>query len=183
MCIRDSAWSDRVTVAIVVQPRRENFLTEIHDNYKLIGSLYRCLYETFSTVAQCYVMFFCVYVQAEVTGCSVHLFYNASDPNRSNGISVTVASLMANIMVLIMCQSINCEFQKLQCLLNNFYHKKSLANLQGITKRLVYQYGHRERKVDCGFFDLDLTLLPVLYDFGSLLFVALLDTPNKGEDL
>ena len=181
MCIRDR--SDRVTVAVVVQPRSENFLTEIHNNYKVIGSLYRCLYETFSTVSQFYVTFFCVYIHVQVVGYPVHLFYNASDKNRRNGIFVTVASFAYNIMMLVTCQSIDCDFQRLQCMINSFYHKKSLANLQAITKRLIYEYAHRDRKVDCGFFDLDLTLLPIAYDFMSLLFVTLLGTPIEAEDV
>ena len=135
---KNVAWIDRVT--IVVQPRSENFLTEVHDNYKLIGSIYRCLYETFNTVTQFYVMFFCVYVRAQVTAYSVHLFFNAYDPNRNNGNFHTVATFALNIMLLTMCQSIEWKFQRLQSLINTFYYKKSLANLQAIIKRLVYQY-------------------------------------------
>lgn len=78
---RNVAWSDRVTVAIVVQPRNENFLTEVHDNYKVIGSVY----ETFSTVTQLHAMYFCVYLLAEITVYSFQIFCTTTDANRRDG--------------------------------------------------------------------------------------------------
>ena len=98
------AWSDRVTVAIVVQPTSENFLTEIQEHYKVIGSMYRCLYDTFSAVTQFYVMFFYTYIYSLVMLYSMLLFYDTSDTNSSNIIFATIAGFVVDVLVLAMCQ-------------------------------------------------------------------------------
>ena len=180
---RNVAWSDQENVAIVFQPRNENFLVEVQDNYKVIGSVYRCLHEAFNALTRTYAIFFCVFVYSEVTVHSMQLFVNTSDVNRLSGIFVTAGNCVIDIMLLVICESITYEFQRLQCMINSFYYKEKLSTLRVATKRLLYQYAHRERKVDCGFFDLDIALLPVLYTFISLFVFAMFGSPFNIEQL
>ena len=145
---RNVAWSDRVTVAIVVQPRNENFLTEIHDNYKVIGSVY----ETFSTVTQLHAMYFCVYLLAEITIYSFQIFYTTTDANRRDGTLFAIITRFDDIMLLAMCECITREFQRLQSLIHGLYYKSGLRNVRDCTRRTVYRYGHVEKKFDSAFF-------------------------------
>ena len=65
-------------------------------------------------------MFFCVYLCSEITVAAMHLFYNIVDADRGSSILPTVVNWASDVLLLIICESITCEFQRLQCLINTF---------------------------------------------------------------
>ena len=179
MCIRDSAWSARVPVAAVGRlPRDGDFVAEMRNTYKLIGSLYRVTYESFLFVNRLYSAYFRYYIFALIWWLSIQIISTAKDKNMETFVlSVTVWVLM-DMVVLFAYASITSELKTLQGMFNWFCYKSSLNKARNETLALLCQSAHRDNKFDCGFFDIDFTKFSFIVDFVPLIVFNLLEISN-----
>lgn len=166
------AWSDRVIVPVIFQPRRENVSTELNDRYKIIVSVYRCMYDVFWAIKQLYTIYFRVYICLLCFVYSMKIFYSAVVHHWDYG-SFSYINMAVDVLLVIICGSVTSEFQRLGTLINSLYYKREIKSLRHITRRMVYESASREATFNLGLFELDVTLLPIIYDVASLFAFAL----------
>lgn len=171
---RNVAWSDCASVAVVGQPRDGNFLTEMRDTYRLIGSLYRITYETWVTVSQLYSVYFCYYILALIIWISLQIIFTTIDKSIEYFVFSVAMWIFIYVVILFIYESITSEFKILQDTLNDFYYKTSLNKMRNETLLLVYQSAHRENKFDCGFVKVEFAMFYIIIDFTSLIVFSVL---------
>lgn len=178
---RNVAWSKAVTVSVVAYPDSGNFLTDVRHNYEIFCNIYECVTEAFHTLRKLYANYLCFYTFAAICAYSVDLFYNIVETRRPDFILITVACITVDVMPVFMSESIDSELQTVFVLMNGLLYKQGLRNLRGDMKRWICKFGHRERKFDCGFFNVDTRLLFITYQIITLLVFNMLSRRDQNK--
>lgn len=84
-------------------------------------------------------------------------------------------NVMLDIVPMFVLESIKSNFQSIQTVINSFCPTKNLKVFELSTGRLgkwFYQCCHTEHKIDCGYFETDLSLLFAVFNFVTLILLA-----------
>lgn len=182
---RNVAWSERVTLSVVGHPRSANYLTEVHENYKTICTVYRCINDTFRNARQLYSVFFFLYAFELILWYSIEivdpytifpLYIPVLHVAKNNLLFIDGLFFVIDMIPMFICESICYKLKTLETTMNRLYYKRGLKNLRSSVENLSHQFLHRETKFNCRFFNVDFKLFLIYCDFISLLVFALLGT-------
>lgn len=179
----NTAWCHhQLTVSFGQYRWHNDFIKEMHNNYATIHSIQQCIFEVFNTVRELYAEYFLTHTFGIIGIYSIHLFYNTTDKSESTFfILITVICFITDILPIFICESITSELQCLYLFINRLYYKRGLKNLQNDMKNWIHHFGYQEKKYDCGFFNIDISFLYILFNCITLLLLAMLDYSNKNQ--
>lgn len=173
-CKRKLAWCESTVVA-----RYDTIhLSELYDSFNATIRICGCIYESFNHLRELCTTLFYVQVLSIIMWYPAVIAFNAADNNKRSFVLSNSACLLLNLRVLYMCNAITSEFIKLQVPLTSLYYKWHLRNMTNGTKRLLIQYSRRDKSFDYGLFVIGSAVLPIYYDFMSLIFFALWKVPD-----
>lgn len=171
---RNIAWSVSVSLEIIGQQRPDSLGSEVRKTCKLIGSVYRIIYESLLTVNQLYSIYFRYYLLALILWIPKEIVSATTQESTKLALFSSAISVTVYAVFLFTYMSISTELKYLQSTLNCFYHKQSLQNVKENILILVYQSAHRETKFSCGLVDIDFSLFSIMLDFISLIVFSIL---------
>lgn len=171
---RTVAWSHSAAVATVGQPRYSNSVTDIHNTYELLGSVYRVVYESLLVTSQQYSLYFQYYLLGFILCTSAQIVSVARNEFTKFVLFADTMWISMYVALLFMYMSITIEVKHLQNILNCFYHKRSSKSAGNKLLVLAYQSAHRETKFNCGFVDTDFSVFSIVVNFIPLIVFNIL---------
>lgn len=174
--MRRIAWRSpgRVTVTIVGNLYAADAMTDRQNYFTKLNQIYTCLHDAYLDMSRFYKPFFCmqlvVFIVIVAFSLSMHFMVSLSPEFISYAVLLT---------------SLECT-----SLLLSFFVKFGFASLEtamsiGRSRYLTagddpgietYLWPHHEHTFDCGYFQIDISLLYIVYDFVSLCYFAMVDS-------
>lgn len=175
---REIAWDSVVTVSVVVDtPREENFTTQKEKYFVEVQKLNNCMFETLQGVRKFYEHYFLFQVLFYILKKSILLLLCAVERMPLYSMCFVGWNTLLMVVSVILSVNIQYEFQAVQILVKKFYWSKKLKHVdprRTTVKKLWIQSIHRDHIFDCGFFDVDVSVLKIVFNFLLYLFFAMI---------
>lgn len=172
---RNVGWTDNVIISIVETLAERNVSSEPNVDYKNLRNIYICCRDVVYITRNFYATFFCMRVCLVILVNSMLIVFNA---NHLEFIFFTAVNIFADISPIFVCAEISLELQNMQQKLNEIYYKENEKSVQLRIKSWIIELAHNVTEYDCDYFNVDLTILPLIIDFVSLFVFAVLPTVN-----
>lgn len=79
-----------------------------------------------------------------------------------------------DVVLIFICLRLSSEVQNMCVIIRSFYTKKTLVNLKSSIRHWMYNCAHSDTNLNCGFLDLDFSIIPLLFDMITLLVFTLI---------
>lgn len=171
---RNVAWSDRVSISVVGGVERDNFLTETKYFYKQINTMHYCLFDAFKTAGDFYTTLIFMWACILILSYSEVFIADAIAKKYLPAVSFLLLIILHDISFICFCSRITSELRNINSTVIAFYYKTTLTNLRADIKNWIYRCGHEDKKLNCGYFDLDFSIISLLFNLIFLLVLTVL---------
>lgn len=167
---RRLAWTCEKTAVIQITGI-ENAVMERLNYLNKVKQVDRCLYDAFCSIKIFYSNFFCLQVILFVLGCSIILSFCAFNKKFLYLVCILAWFTSVQNFSVALCMFIQSEFQTIQAVVNKEYwtiNEKYFAMILRNMSKWQLRCVCMDRRFDCGYFKINIKLLPLLLDFVSL---------------
>ena len=155
---------------------RDSLLTASSDRRCLCSHLYviySCIFESYVNIKQFYKAFYVCQLFVLIFVASVYYVIIIINEHSIVEFVLCVANI-AGIKIVILCLAvcITNELQRTHNLLKRLYYENRFRHNQTTFRRWIIEYSHRDTAFDRRYFLISFSVLPIVFNFVSLLVFA-----------
>lgn len=170
---RLTAWGESSGV-LIHEHRRRGFINDKEFRLKELRYLYMCINEAFHGVKQFYSLFISVHFSVYIYTCSLQLYRSLLHLQYSTFAFHAFKAVISAVIPMYVCVSATSQLRKTDSCINNFFSTKRLyKTARSRNVNWVYACAHRNARVSCGFFDIDLPLMSIVFNFVVMLLTTM----------
>lgn len=164
------AWGDSSVIVMTNEER----ITEIYYYYKKLQSIYCGLCEVYHRTREFYASFICLNIYLSIVSYTLEIIVDAMFHGR---VICRFGSLYGLAKIVFPVFAISClrkEIERINTLLIGLAHKKQLRCVQSDVSKWKYRIAHSGLVFDCGYFEMDISVLCFITNFTSLFVFSIL---------
>lgn len=175
--VRYVAW---IEAAAALKYLRSRERCTVDDNLyylKILQSLHTCVNGIFNDGKKFYAQFVSVHFSLCIYVTSLELNSAMVDNNYKGFLYVISIVVCTVVLPIFVCVSTTGEFKKLYSLFYNILSNYSVTQSAQLHK-IMYSYGHTTSYFPCGYFNVDFTLFPTIFNFLTVIVLTKFTVSN-----
>ena len=168
-----------MSISIVGAPDRWNLLASQQQHLNVIQTMCTCITDSFCTSVEFYAVFMCYQLYICVLLATIFLLLESAGYISFYLVFLVIRLAEMMIIPVFLCQAIRNEFLAINALFDKFYYKKGISLLKSHLDKCVRQFQDSSMVFDCDFFEVDVELFAVVFDFVSPVSYTHLDVYKR----
>lgn len=178
---RFTAWAE-CSVFSMYEHRIRELVNDKEFRLKELRYLYMCINEAFHSVKQFYSLFISVHFSVYIYTCSLQLYRSLLHLQYSTVAFHAFKAVMSAVLPMYVCVSATAQFRKTDSCINNFFStQRRYKTARSRNVNWVYECAHRNTRVSCGIFDIDLPLMSMVLNFVVMLLTTMFSANYEGK--